>query len=90
MTTEKIKHGVEGNDEKRKAILSMLGGKSLYHVSRAYALFIPRMWLRLYGWKMDDRVWVKVEMDIDKITISPINKEEALAMMEVNDVKPES
>jgi len=76
---------IEQAVDKRKAIFNSLGGKSLYKVSRAYALFIPRLWLRLNGWEVDGRVWVKVEHQGDKIIISPIDKEEAKAMMEVND-----
>lgn len=84
-----IKPTVEGAQEKRQALLTMMQGKPLYKVSRAYALFIPRLWLRLYGWELDDRVWVKVDIEVDKITITPIDKEEALSLMEVNNVKPD-
>lgn len=73
--------------EKRRAILDLQKGKALYKVSRAYALFIPRLWLRLYGWELDGRVYVKVEQTGEKITISPIDRDEAERMMEVNDAK---
>lgn len=89
MRREAIKEAVEEAPEKRKAILSMLGGKSLYKVSRAYSLFIPRLWLRLYGWEVDGRIWVNVKIDVDKITIKPMGKEQALSMMGVNDVAPD-
>ena len=83
---ERIRKNVESLEGKRQAILTMLQGKSLYKVSRAYSLFIPRLWLRLYGWEVDGRVWVKVNVEVDKITITPIDKEEANKMMEVNNV----
>lgn len=83
---EGIRETVETPEGKRTAILSMLGGKSLTRLSRANALFIPNMWLRLYGWEIDSRVWVKVEINMDSITISPIDQKEANKMMEENNV----
>lgn len=84
-----IKEGVETSVAKRQAIFTMLRGKSLSHVSRAHALFIPNLWLRLYGWEVDGKIWVQVDIEMDKITITPVNKEEALSMMEVNNVRPD-
>lgn len=90
MVSEKIKTGDETAEAKREAILVMLQGKALTKISRAQTFFVPNLWLRLYGWEVDGRTWVKVNVEVDKITISPIDREEALSMMEVNDVKPDT
>lgn len=83
-----IKKTEEPPQGKREAILKSLGGKSLYKVSRALYSAVPKMWARIYGWELDGKVWVRVNIEKDKITISPLDKEEALKMMEVNDVRP--
>jgi hypothetical protein len=85
---EDIKQSEEAPAGKRKAIMESLGGKSLYQVSRALYAAVPKMWARLYGWQLDGKVWVKVDIEKDKITISPLDKGEALATMEVNGVRP--
>lgn len=79
---------MEDKVEKRRAIISLVNGKPLLKLSRAYALFIPRLWLRIYGWELDGKVYVKVEHSGEQIIISPVDKEEALKMMEVNDATP--
>lgn len=87
---ENIKEIVEGDVEKRAAILErMFQGKGLTQVSRAFAYFLPKTWVRLYGWEVDGKVWVNVKMEMDTITITPINKVEALKTMEVNNVEPD-
>lgn len=84
--TSEIKASVEDSKGKRAAILGMLNSKSLLHSNRAYFLYIPKVWIRLYGWELDGKVWVKIEQDMDKLVISPVDKEDAKRMMEVNNV----
>lgn len=83
-----IKESVNTIEEKRAAILNMLNAKPLFRISRALALYIPKAWLQIYGWELDGKVWVKVEVEVNKIIISPVNKEIAIKMMEANNVQP--
>lgn len=77
----------ENDKDKRQAILNMVEGKALCKISRSYALFIPQLWVRLFGWEVDDKLYVKFEQKGNTITISPVDKEVATKMMEANNVK---
>lgn len=84
MTTE-----IKDKAEKRKVVLSFLGAKPLTKLSRAYAVFVPSVWYKIYGFELDGRIYVKMEQEGKNLIISPLDKDEALKMMEANDAKPE-
>lgn len=63
-------------------------GKKLSELGGSLALLLPKTWARLYAWKLDGCYWVRIIQEGENIIITPLDKEEALKLMEVNDVSP--
>lgn len=86
----KIKGEVEGAvaEKKREAILKgVFNARKLNKVGGAYMVSLPVMWLRLYAWRVDGSFWVKLTSSEGKLVVEPVDRERAVKVMEVNDVK---
>lgn len=76
-------------EKKREAILqTMFNGKRVHKVGNAYMVTLPTAWCRLYAWQVDGSLWVGVISEAGKLVVESIDEEEAVKLMEANDVKP--
>lgn len=73
--------------KKRMAILELLGAVKLQLLGGSVAVILPKAWLEIYGWEVDGKYWVNLKQEGGIITISPVDRKEAKAMMEANDVR---
>lgn len=75
--------------DKRKAILKMNNGKALLKLSRSLVAILPKTWVDLYAWEVDNTAWLSMEVTGDTITLKPLDKEYILNMMRKNNVSPQ-
>lgn len=74
-------------EQKREAVIRLMGGHKLHMVGNSYMLAIPAAWCRLYALQVNGDVWVRVSSDAGRLIVEPIDKEEAIKLMEANDVR---
>lgn len=73
------------DDKKRRdAILKLLGATRLQRLGDSYALIIPKLWIDANAVKIDNSFYVKTDVDLDQITIEPLDREEINELLESN------
>jgi len=73
----------------REAILrTMFEGTKVFDLGSSKAIILPAAWVRLYGMEVDGKIWVTLNSTPGELTVKPIDKDEALSLMEKNNVKP--
>ena len=83
-----VKEGRFDKKELRKAIIKSVGGKKLQKIGNSLAIVIPNMWARANATDMDGGYYVKFRyLDGDTIQISPVDKDELKALLEVNNAQ---
>jgi len=73
----------------REAIMQLgMSGKKLVRVGGSLAILIPKIWVRIHAFEVDGHYWVRIKQEGNSLIITPLDKDEALRLMEFNDVSP--
>jgi len=81
------------SDEKNKEsqeitpelILKAMGYKRVQKMGGNQMVIVPKMWLRLNGYQINDNYWIRITSEKDgTLVLKPANKEDITNMMEVN------
>lgn len=74
------------NTRKRAILRSTFNGYPVARIGHSQAVLIPKVWLDVFGVRVDGRVWVKVDVDLaGPITISGIDPAELAEILGASD-----